>query len=146
MSSKRLKITVNGKAFEVEVGDLSGSPVIVTVNGQDYTVDFEVADSAAATPAEAVAPAASVQVAAPAAAAASPTTASANNITAPMPGQIVEVFVKAGDAVETGQEVCSLEAMKMKNAIRTPRARVIASVNVQEGHKVAHGEVLVTFE
>ena len=63
-----------------------------------------------------------------------------------MPGQIVEVFVKAGDAVEAGQEVCSLEAMKMKNVIRSHRNGVIASVDVTPGQAVAHGDILFTFE
>jgi biotin carboxyl carrier protein len=48
--------------------------------------------------------------------------------------------------VSAGQEVCTLEAMKMKNAIRSPREGVVAAVEAQVGQKVAHGAVLVTFE
>ena len=63
-----------------------------------------------------------------------------------MPGQIVAVAVKPGDMVSPGQEICTLEAMKMKSAIRSPQAGLIAQVSVTSGQPVAHGDVLVTFE
>jgi biotin carboxyl carrier protein len=66
-------------------------------------------------------------------------------LSAPMPGVILNVVVKAGDKVARGDMLCALEAMKMKNAIRSPREAVIASVEVQNGQKVAHGDVLIKF-
>jgi biotin carboxyl carrier protein len=42
--------------------------------------------------------------------------------------------------------LCALEAMKMKSAIRSPRAGVVAAVHVRDGQSVAHGEALVSFE
>jgi biotin carboxyl carrier protein len=62
-----------------------------------------------------------------------------------MPGNILGIAVKPGDEVGFRQQLCSLEAMKMKNAIRSPRDGVIASVEVSEGQAVAHGDVLFTF-
>ena len=147
MSKRKLKLMVNGKAYTVEVGSLSESPVTVIVNGQPYVVEIsgtEVTSLAAPDKRETVA---RTVATAPSPAPAAPTTgAGSNTITSPMPGLIVDVYVKAGDQVNPGQEVCSLEAMKMKNAIRSPRSGVVASVAVHEGQKVAYGEVLVTFE
>ncbi len=67
-------------------------------------------------------------------------------VRAPMPGHIVDIVVKPGDEVSVGQPLCSLEAMKMKNAIRSPRDGLIAGVEVTTGQAVAHGDILVTFE
>jgi biotin carboxyl carrier protein len=63
-----------------------------------------------------------------------------------MPGSILTLLVRPGDTVAVGQELCVLEAMKMKNAIRASRGGVIASVEVSEGQTVAYGDVLITFE
>jgi len=63
-----------------------------------------------------------------------------------MPGSVLDIAVKPGDRVRFRQQLCSLEAMKMKNAIRSPRDGVIASVEVTPGQTVAHGDALFTFE
>jgi biotin carboxyl carrier protein len=63
-----------------------------------------------------------------------------------MPGVIQSILVKPGDAVEHGQTVVILEAMKMKNAIRSPRGGVVSEVPVQVGKSVGYGDVLVRFE
>ena len=69
-----------------------------------------------------------------------------SDVTAPMPGVIQAVQVKIGDAVKHGQTVVILEAMKMKNAIRSPRDGVISEILVQPGQTVGYGAVLVKFE
>jgi pyruvate carboxylase subunit B len=63
-----------------------------------------------------------------------------------MPGNIVEVRVKAGDHVDPGDVVCVLEAMKMKNMIRANRAGIISAVDVVPGQAVDYGEILARFE
>jgi biotin carboxyl carrier protein len=63
-----------------------------------------------------------------------------------MPGNILGLAVRPGERVRVGQELCSLEAMKMRNAIRSSREGVIARVEVTEGQTVAYGDVLFTFE
>ncbi|NTU48447.1 MAG: acetyl-CoA carboxylase biotin carboxyl carrier protein subunit, partial [Syntrophobacteraceae bacterium] len=68
------------------------------------------------------------------------------DLTAPMPGVIQSVEVKVGDQVKHGQTVVILEAMKMKNAIRSPRDGVVEEVCVQAGQSVGYGDVLVKFE
>ncbi|MBR7151034.1 MAG: biotin/lipoyl-binding protein [Clostridia bacterium] len=103
----------------------------VTVNGIPYDVVVEeigeVASSAPAAPAAPVAPAA--PAAAPKAPAAAPKgNAGATAIKAPMPGTLIKVNVKAGDAVKKGDVLCVLEAMKMENDILAPADGVVATV------------------
>jgi pyruvate carboxylase subunit B len=58
----------------------------------------------------------------------------------------MEIFVKAGEQIESGQVVLVIEAMKMKNSIRSTRAGNIAEVMVNAGETVAHKQALVRFE
>lgn len=67
-------------------------------------------------------------------------------VTAPMPGKVVRVLVVAGDTVEPGQGVIVVEAMKMQNEMKVPRAGKVLSVSVKEGATVVAGEVLATIE
>ena len=143
---RKLKLTVNGKAYTVEVGSLAESPINVTVNGQPYVVEISTGEVTRVSGGESAAALERAVRTVSAVPQSAPLPASGNAITAPMPGQIVDVHVKSGDQVNSGQEVCSLEAMKMKNAIRSPRAGVVASVEVTAGQKVAYGEVLIKFE
>ena len=66
-------------------------------------------------------------------------------LNAPMPGVILEVSVAPGDTVERGQAIAVLEAMKMKNSIKSPRAGTIAEVCVAVGQAVGHGDAIVRF-
>ena len=62
-----------------------------------------------------------------------------------MPGSIVSIAVQPGDRVEVGQDLCVLDAMKMNNRIRAPRAGTIAQVHVSLGQQVQYGDPLMTF-
>lgn len=151
LSSRRVKVTVNGKGYLVEVlGSLTNSPVTVNVNGQPYVVDVEAAEMGI-KPSEAPAAVLNTMVRETAAPEKAPTPAApagptVPNVKAPMPGNIIEVKVKPGDRVKYGQPLMTLEAMKMKNAVRSPRDGVVATVEVSEGTTVAHGQVLATFQ
>lgn len=67
-------------------------------------------------------------------------------LTAPMPGVILEVNVKAGDQIERGQQVAILDAMKMHNVIGAARAGTVAEVFVVVGQNVDHGDAIITFK
>jgi biotin carboxyl carrier protein len=67
-------------------------------------------------------------------------------IVAPMPGKVVKVQVEAGAAVEKGVGVVVVEAMKMQNEMKSPRAGVVVSVNVQPGDTVNAGDVLFVLD
>jgi pyruvate carboxylase subunit B len=65
---------------------------------------------------------------------------------APMPGLVVRISVKAGDAVATGTGLVVLEAMKMENELKAPSAAVVKSIRVAPGEAVEKGQVLLEFE
>jgi len=65
-------------------------------------------------------------------------------INSPMPGTIVDVFVKEGDSVKEGDVVLILEAMKMENEIYAPKSGIIATVNVSKGSSVNAGDLLLS--
>ena len=67
-------------------------------------------------------------------------------IVAPMPGKVVKIHVEAGATVEKGAGVVVVEAMKMQNEMKSPRAGVVVSVNVKPGDTVNAGDVLAELE
>ena len=69
-----------------------------------------------------------------------------NTIESPMPGNIWEVNVKAGDAVSEDDLVCILEAMKMENEIYSPYSGTIKEVHVKKGDAVDAGAALFTID
>jgi acetyl/propionyl-CoA carboxylase alpha subunit len=68
------------------------------------------------------------------------------SILSPMPGKIVSVSVKAGDAVTRGQTLLVLEAMKMEHALAAPFDGVVAELSAEAGAQVSEGVVLVKLE
>ena len=118
----------------------------VTVNGQTYEVEVEEITDGAAAPAPvsaAPAPAAPAAKAAPAKAAAP---VAGTPVKAPMPGNILDVKVKAGDTVKAGDSLVILEAMKMENPIPAPKAGKIVQVIAAKGTTVEAGAVLVVMD
>ena len=116
----------------------------VTVNGVAYDVVVEELNCSSA-PAPVAAPVAAPKTApAPAAAPKASGNAGAIAVKAPMPGNLIKVNVKVGDAVKKGAVLCVLEAMKMENDIMAPADGVVASVEAAKGASVATDAVLVT--
>jgi propionyl-CoA carboxylase alpha chain len=68
-----------------------------------------------------------------------------NLVQSPMPGTLIRISVSEGDAVEEGQELCVVEAMKMQNILRSPRAGVIAKCKVKPGQSVMADQVILEF-
>ena len=121
----------------------------VTVNGMTYEVVVEEAGEVAASPAPQAAP-----MAAPAAPKAAPAPAAkpavskpaagAKTVNAPMPGTILKMNVKVGDAVKKNDLVCILEAMKMENEIFAAEEGTVTAVNAPQGSSVNTGDAIVT--
>jgi biotin carboxyl carrier protein len=141
---KRFKISVNDKTYDVEVGDVHASPITVRVDGEEFAVAVE----REATPVEIPATDPSVSAApSPAPVTAVPTvTAGAGEVIAPMPGTVMDIAVKVGDVVKHGQQLCNLEAMKMKSPIRSTSAGKVTAVRVSEGQSAGYGDVLFVLE
>lgn len=68
------------------------------------------------------------------------------NIVAPMPGKVVRVLVAAGDAVEAGQGLVVVEAMKMQNEMKSPKTGKVVEVKTKPDATVAAGDVLMVIE
>ena len=128
---------------------------VATLNGKKYEVEIERVDeyrpldrgeqASAPAPILAAAPAPKAAPApAPAPAPAAPAAAGGQTVEAPMPGKILDIKVKVGDAVGYGQCVIVMEAMKMETEIVAPAAGTVASINVSTGDSVETGAVLVT--
>ena len=123
----------------------------VTLNGRTYEIEVEAGKAMLLDEYEAIAPApvAAAPVAAAPVAAAAPAAAPAvavgagEQVTAPMPGNILKVNVNVGDKVKEGQVLVVLEAMKMENEIMAPHDATIAQVVVSKGSTVDTGAPLV---
>jgi biotin carboxyl carrier protein len=70
----------------------------------------------------------------------------AARIIAPMPGKVVRVLVAVGDQVEAGSGIIVVEAMKMQNEMKSPKAGTVVELNIQTGATVNGGDVLAVIE
>ena len=70
----------------------------------------------------------------------------AANVVAPMPGKVVRILVEAGDEIEAGAGIMVVEAMKMQNEMKSPKAGTVAALNVEVGATVNGGDVLAIVE
>ena len=156
-------LQVNGKEYEVEIEDPRTEPVRVVVNGHAFEVTVvEQPTTTASRPALRARPARELEEvyvptvtstyvettpvleeepAAPPSSAPAPGSAT-TQITAPMPGKILDIAVQAGSQVKQGEVLCNLEAMKMKSPIRSTTTGTVAQVLISEGQTVNFGDVL----
>ena len=125
---RKFMINVNGKSYEVEVEEIKDGVIAAPAAQPAPRAAAPAAPKAAPAPAPKAAPAA--------------VPAGASTVTAPMPGTILSISVKAGDAVKKGQVLCILEAMKMENEIMASGDGTVASIAVSQGDSVSTGQVL----
>ena len=143
----KIQVEIDNTTYTVEIEDLQSRPIVATVEGERFEVWPEgIGETPVASPT--AVPQVSVPSELPVSTALNgPADASGGkDVLSPLPGVIDAIAVKAGAQVTRGQELCTLEAMKMKNAIRANRDGIIASVEINIGDQVSHGQVLFTFE
>lgn len=134
---KKFKVTVNGKAYEVEVEEMGGAPAAALAPQAAAAP----APAAPAAPASAPAPAAT-PAATPAPAVGGPIPEGAITVKAPMPGKISALKAEAGKAVKRGDIILVLEAMKMQNDITATADGTLHEIRVNPGDNVKTGDVL----
>ena len=148
---KEYKFKINGKDYAVQIGEADGKNLTVNVNGADYQVELENAPVAAPVVAAGNAPAsannkadapAGTSPAAPAPAAA-PSGAGVT-IKSPLPGIIISIDVKEGQAVKRGQKLAVIEAMKMENDILSEADGTVTAIHARKGDSVLEGADIVT--
>lgn len=137
---KTYKFKINGNEYNVDINSVEGNIADVTVNGASYKVEMD-------TPVAPAAPAPAPVAPAPAAAAAAPAPAAPSGagkaVTSPLPGVIIEVSVKEGQAVKAGQKVAVIEAMKMENEIQASSDGTVTAILVHKGDSVLEGAEIV---
>jgi len=145
---KNYKFTINNNKYSVDIVGIEDQTAHVEVNENPYQVvlDLEI-------PKPVSAPKTVVKVAHPpipqaahveakvAQAAAAPSGGS--SIKSPLPGVVLDIFVKVGDTVKQGQHVLMLEAMKMENNIDADKEGVVKEVRVKPNDSVMEGDVLI---
>lgn len=149
-SGQHIVVRVNGQEFLVEIGDLDRSPVIAVVDGHTYEVYLEedanrlktkpISTAGKAQPENTLRSTDQEQVEV------ASSTLSGVSVISPLPGDIVDVKVQPGQQVNKGDSLCVIDAMKMKNVIRSPHDGIIASVEVSIGQLVDYGDVLITYK
>ena len=147
MAVSTFRVKVGDHWYTVQVGDLSRSPVEVTVEGESFYVDIEglpppvprrprsrgsqtqqpsIPNLLAATPA--------------------PVSPSDKILRSPMPGRVMSISVRPGDRVSAGDEVCVVEAMKMEQSIRAGRDGLVKTIYVQPLDSVNANDPLIELE
>ena len=120
----KYKITLKGRTYEVEVE-----------RGEAMLLDeYDAKAPVQAAPVANLAPAAPVAAAAPVA---------GTPVPAPLPGNILTINVKVGDAVKAGDVLLLIEAMKMENEVTAPSDGVVKQIAVEKGQVVATGDTLL---
>ena len=140
---KRYNFRINGNKYQAEIIETDDRSVTIEVNGTAYKVELEKEEGAPKPKSAPAAPRASSPARTPAAAPASVPSGPATSVKAPLPGVIIKVLVKQGDQVSPGQSLCTLETMKMENAIKAESGGVVTSVKVTPGQSVLQDEVLI---
>lgn len=162
------KFKINGKDFDVTVNSVEGKNASVTVNGVDYNVELSEPVAGGVTSVGGVAPETHATLAINAGGAApsntpaapglptSPATAGSvpasavrpegrseagagKKIVSPLPGVIIDVCVKEGDAVKRGQKIAVIEAMKMENDILAESDGTVTAIYVKKTDSVLEG-------
>lgn len=139
---KEYKYKINGTVYNVTVGDIENNMAQVEVNGTPYKVEMEqtVTPVAVSTPRPSAAPR---TVSGEKVIAKPTTTGGAGAIKAPLPGVVLDIKVNVGDAVNAGDTVVILEAMKMENNINADKSGVVKSISVNKGDSVLEGAELL---
>lgn len=122
MAVRRFRITVNGHVFEVEAEEINDGRGTASQGPSSPPLEPATVPSAFSVG------------------------SSGGDITAPLPGVVLDIKVRVGEAVPAGQILLILEAMKMENEIVAPRAGTVRAIAVHKGQAVTAGEVLVVLE
>jgi biotin carboxyl carrier protein len=142
---KKFKFTINGNQYETEVLSIEDNIAEIEVNGTLYKVEVDKTMKTSKTPKLVRQTAVPSTDSHPSVAKTSSPSApkGAGSIKSPLPGVILEMYVREGDAVKMGQKLLMLEAMKMENNIEADKAGKVVSILKHKGDSVMEGDVLI---
>jgi len=142
---KKFKFKINGNLYNAEVLSIEDNIAEIEINGTKYSVEVDKDMQPVKTPKLLRSVSVPSTDAHPAIAKTSSPSApkGAGTIKSPLPGVILELFVKEGDMVKIGQRLLVLEAMKMENNIEADKAGKVVSIAKNKGDSVMEGDVLI---
>ncbi len=145
---KQFKFTINGNEYEVEVLNIEENIAEVEVNGTHYKVSVDKQLKQLKTP-KLVRPieVPTTDVTPATAKTANPSAPKGGGtVKSPLPGTILDIFVKVGDSVKIGQHLLMLEAMKMENNIDSDKEGNVVEIKIGRGDSVMEGDILIVIE
>lgn len=142
---KNFTFKINENNYSVKILSQENNTIDLEVNGTNYSVKMKENISTSKTPTLVRRPVKETNQQ-PVKVSPSVPTATNNSVTAPLPGVILSLNVKAGDTVKEGDVLLVLEAMKMENSIVAEASGVIKTVSVTVGQQVLQGATLVEME
>ncbi len=146
MPPRTIKVKVGERWFNVQVDNLSSSPITALVDGTPYQVEIEGRTPTAVVPAPVPASLVTQPSAPPPASPPSLGAGSDKTIRSPMPGKVLAITVRPGESVSPDQEVCVVEAMKMEQSITAGVSGVIKTIHVQPMQQVSVDQPLLELE
>lgn len=141
---KKYKFTIHGNEYDVHIQNVEDNIIDLEVNGSAYKVEVDKVIQPAKTPRlvrSRVIPPAEVKpeegtgIKTP--------TPLAGKINSPLPGTVINIFVREGDTVKIGQKLMILEAMKMENNIDSDKDGKVTAIHVRPGQSVMEGDTLI---
>ncbi len=148
---KTFELSIGDKAYRVDVEKFDGKRALVKVDGKPYEIEVKKAAHAVPKSPPVSMPARPVTQKATPDAPEPPqvpvrSAPSGGEVTAPMPGLILDIMVTAGDQVVAGTPVVKMEAMKMENEIPSPVSGTVKTIAVKVGDNVSTDETLMVIE
>ena len=148
---KKFELSVADKTYKVDVEKFDGKRALVKIDGKPYDIEVKKGVEEASKPSPVSMPAP------PVIQKTTPTTpeppqvpvrsaTSGGEVTAPMPGLVLDIMVATGDVVVAGKPVIKIEAMKMENEIPSPVNGTVKTIAVKVGDNVATDETLMVIE
>ena len=134
---KKFMVKVNGVSYDVEVQELGNDQQTQNVQPTQSQTQVQVAKPVETKPVEVKKTPEPIKES-------SPSASGGNNLLAPLPGTILDVFIKEGDKVNKGDKIVVIEAMKMENEIPSEFSGVVSKVYVKKGDTVDGDQLICT--
>ena len=139
---KKFKFNIRGNEYDVVVKYFEDGKAKVEVNGSPYQVEVERTVQETKTPIlirkDVKNPSGSHKI--------QKATNRTLKVSAPLPGNIMQIFVKEGDQVNKGDKLLMYEAMKMENLINAEKDGLVKLIKVQSGDSILQGDILIEIE
>lgn len=143
---RNFKFKINGNDYVVNIKNIEDNLAEMEVNGSPYTVEVDqTLEPTKTTKLVRSVSVPSTDTHPSVAKTSSPQEPKgAGNIKSPLPGVILDIYIKVGDRVKVGQKLLVLEAMKMENLIESDKEGIITAIAKQKGDSVMEGDVLIS--